>query len=147
MERIVFETTVQYEPSREGKLSDLSRDVSEGGLYLKTKYPLDTDETLTLSFSIPKREQEISISCKARVAWTNFDINRLKPDYPSGVGLQFLDLPCEGSTALSTFIDAYNESKKMNVVCAWCGKYLGLRKGPFGTTSHGICSQCREKLD
>jgi len=147
MERIVFETTVQYEPSREGKLSDLSRDLSEGGLYLKTQYPLATDATLTLSFSIPKRGQEVSISCKARVAWTNFETNRLKTEYPSGAGLQFLNLPCEASTALSTFVDAYSENKKMNVVCAWCGTSLGLRKGPFGTTSHGICSQCREKLE
>ncbi len=146
MERIAFETTVQYEPSRDGKLSDLSRDLSEGGLYLKTRYPLDTDATLTLSFSIPKRGQEISITCEARVAWTNLETNRLKAEYPSGAGLQFLDLPREGSAALSTFINAYSENKKMNVVCAWCGKSLGLRKGPFGTTSHGICSQCRENL-
>lgn len=147
MERIVFETTVRYEPSRESKLSDLSRDLSEGGLYLKTKYPLDTDETLTLSFSIPKQDQEISISCQARVAWTNHDTNRCKAEYPSGVGLQFLDLSCEDLTALSRFIEAYDENKKMNVVCAWCGSYLGMRNGPLGTTSHGICSQCREKLD
>ena len=146
MERIAFEMTVQYEPSRESKHSDLSRDLSEGGLYLNTKYPLDTGETLTLSFSIPEREQEVSISCQARVAWTNFDTNRCKGEYPSGVGLQFLDLSGEDLTALSKFIEAYDESKRMNVVCAWCGGYLGMRNGPLGTTSHGICSRCREKV-
>ena len=147
MERVAFETAVQYEPSREGKLSDLSQDLSEGGLYLKTRYPLETEATLTLSFSIPQRGQEISITCQARVAWTNLETNRLKAEYPSGAGLQFLDLPREDSAALAKFIDAYNENKKMNVVCAWCGKSLGLRKGPFGTTSHGICNQCRENLE
>ena len=147
MERIKFETTVQYEPSHGSKHSDLCCDLSEGGLYIRTKYPFDTDETLTLLFSIPKMDQEVSISCKARVAWTNFETNRRKTDYPSGVGVQFLDLSNEDLTALSKFVDAYDESKKMNVVCAWCGSSLGMRSGPFGTTSHGICSQCREKLD
>ena len=147
MERIKFETTIQYEPSHESMHSDLCCDLSEGGLYIRTKYPFDTDETLHLSFSLQKQEQEISISCKARVAWTNFEANRRKVEYPSGVGLQFLDLSNESSTALSKFINAYDENKRMNVVCAWCGSDMGMRNGPFGTTSHGICSQCREKLD
>lgn len=147
MERIIFETTVQYAPSRASQHSDLCCDLSEGGLYIRTNYPFDTDETLTLSFSIPKQEQGVSISCNARVAWTNFETNRRKTEYPSGVGVQFLDLSCEDLTALSKFIGAYDENKKMNVVCAWCGSDLGMRNGPFGTTSHGICSRCREKLD
>jgi len=147
MERIVFETIVQYEPSHESKHSDLCCDLSEGGLYIRTRYSFNTDEALAISFSIPEREQEISISCKARVAWTNFETNRRKIEYPSGVGLQFLDLSYENMTALSKFIEAYEENKKMNVVCAWCGSDLGMRNGPLGTTSHGICSQCRERLD
>ena len=147
MERIIFETAVQYAPSRESQQSDLCCDLSEGGLYIRTNYPFDTDETLTLSFSIPQHEQAVSISCHARVAWTNFETNRRKTEYPSGVGVQFLNLSCEDLTELSKFIGAYDENKKMNVVCAWCGSDLGLRSGPFGKTSHGICRQCREKLD
>ena len=146
MERIKFETTVHYKPSRENRHSDLCCDLSEGGLYIRTKYPFDTDATMTLSFSLPKQEEEISISCKARVAWTNLASNRRKTEYPSGVGVQFLDLSHESTAALSRFIGTYDERKKMNVVCAWCGSDLGMRNGPLGTTSHGICSHCREKL-
>ena len=145
-ERIIFATTVQYEPADESRYADLCCDLSKGGLYLNTRYPFDADEMLTLSFSIPKQEQDISISCNARVAWTNLETNRRKIEYPSGAGLQFLDLSCADETTLEKFIDAYDESKKMQVVCAWCGQYLGLRKGPYGATSHGICVQCRETI-
>ena len=48
--------------------------------------------------------------------------------------------------SLEKFIDSYEEEKRMNVVCAWCGGSLGQRKGPFGKTSHGVCEQCHKSL-
>jgi len=147
MQRVAFETTVQYEPCEESKLSGASNDLSIGGLYLRTKLSLSLDETVSVSFSIPGGKEEIPITCKARVAWTNPPDNRRKLEYPPGVGLQFLDLSQKKVTSLAKFIDAYDEEKKMNVHCAWCGTFLGVRKGPFGTTSHGICDQCRKKID
>lgn len=146
MERIVFATAVQYEPEDESKRSDLTCDLSQGGLYLSSRYPFDTDEKLLLSFAIPKPGQDLAISCHARVAWTNTDTDRRKIEYPPGAGLQFLDLSGTDRTALARFINAYDTNKKMDVVCAWCGAHLGLRKGPLGKTSHGICVQCREKM-
>lgn len=146
VERVIFETSVQYNPSGKTTLSGFSNDLSVGGLYLRTKLPLDIDDTLKLSFSLTCKEPEFSISCHARIAWTNSDLNRRKLGYVSGVGLQFLDLSHEDLSALEKFIDAYDEKKRMNVVCAWCGISLGIRKGPLGTTSHGICNHCRESL-
>ena len=145
--RILFETTVQYHQHQESAISGLCCDLSVGGLYLRTQRPLAQDETVTLSFSIPGQEQDMSITCKARVAWTNFERNRRKPTYPSGAGLQFLALSHDVRTTLAGFIADYDEHKKMTVRCAWCGRSLGLRKGPMGTTSHGICSHCRNHLD
>lgn len=147
VERVIFEQTIRYKPLNEIMFSGLSSNLSIGGLYLRTKLPLDIDDTLMLSLSLPFQEQEISISCNARVAWTNLDKNRFKPDYVSGVGLQFLNLLHEDLSTLTTFIDTYDVEKRMNVVCAWCGKCLGMRKGPFGETSHGICNQCRDSLN
>jgi uncharacterized protein (TIGR02266 family) len=147
MERVVFETSVQYRPLNEDTLSGYSCDLSVGGIYLRTQFTFDVDQILTLSFSIPYQEQPFSILCKARIAWTNYHSNRRKPTYPPGVGLQFLGLFQEYQAALAKFIEAYDEDKKMNVLCAWCGSYLGLRKGPVGTTSHGICYQCRKKIE
>ncbi len=132
VERVIFEASIQYKPSRKTTLSGLCNNLSVGGLYLRTKLLLDIDDTLKLSFSLPCKEQEITISCNARVAWINFDLNRRKLGYSSGVGLQFLDLSHEDLSALEKFIDAYDEKKRMNVVCAWCGISLGIRKGPSG---------------
>lgn len=147
MQRVIFEATVKYKPLDDNVRLGPCRDLSVGGLFLKTRVPYDIDQTVTLTFSIPTQNKEIPISCKARVAWTNFSENRLKADYPPGVGLQFLDLSKEDLVALSKFIDKYEDAKKMNVLCAWCGSDLGLRKGPFGKTSHGICNKCLESLN
>ena len=146
LERVIFEAKIKYKSLPEANLSGLSSNLSVGGLYLRTRLPLDVDDTLFLSFSLPCREGELPLSCDARVAWTNCDNNRRKPDYATGVGLQFLNLSAEDLAKLEKFIDTYEKEKRMNVVCAWCGKFLGLRKGPSGRTSHGVCEQCRESL-
>jgi len=146
LERVIFEAKIKYKSWSETNLSGLSSNLSVGGLYLRTRLPLDVDDTLFLSFSLPGREGELPLSCDARVAWTNCDNNRRKPDYATGVGLQFLNLSAEDVSTLEKFIDSYEEEKRMNVVCAWCGSSLGYRKGPFGKTSHGVCEQCHKSL-
>ncbi len=146
LERVIFETTIKYKSLSEVNLSGLSSNLSVGGLYLRTKLPLEVDDTLSLSFSLPGREGEQVLSCDARVAWTNCDKERRKPDYATGVGLQFLNLSSEDCSILEKFIDRYEEDKRMNVVCAWCGSSLGHRKGPFGKTSHGVCEQCQKSM-
>ena len=146
LERVIFEATIKYKSLPEISLSGLSNNLSVGGLYLRTRLPLDVDDTLSLSFSLPGQEGSLPISCDARVAWINCDKNRLKPDYATGVGLQFLNLSSADVSNLEKFIASYEEEKRMNVVCAWCGKPLGQRKGPFGKTSHGVCERCRESL-
>jgi len=147
MERVVFETKVRYSRSQELVFSGLSSDLSIGGLYLRTKPRLDVEDTFVLSFSLPSRGKEVLISCNARVAWTNFATGRCKPDYSSGVGLQFLDLAHEDHSTLSRFVESYSVSKKMSIVCAWCGNHMGMRKGPLGKTSHGICISCFETFE
>jgi len=36
----------------------------------------------------------------------------------------------------------------MKIICAWCNKILG-EKEPYGSgrVSHGICEDCRRKID
>jgi Tfp pilus assembly protein PilZ len=145
--RIKIETAVRYGSCQEAILSGLSDDLSVGGLYLKTNVPLNLDETLMLSFSLRGQEQEKTVNCKASVAWTNFDMNLRKPDLPSGVGLQFVDLLREDLVAISSFINEYDKNTKMTITCAWCSADLGERRGPADTISHGICRVCFDKLN
>ncbi len=143
LERILIETAVHCDFLCGEQLSGLSSDLSVGGMYLKTKNVLDIDKNMSLSFYLPFKDRKIAITCNARVAWTNYKCDRLKWDYPPGAGLEFLSPSSQDSSLLSEFIDSYDELKKMNMICAWCGKSLGMRKGPYGTTSHGICGQCK----
>lgn len=145
--RIKIETIVHYGPCQETILSSLSDNLSVGGLYLKTNVPLDLDELLKVSFPLPGQEQEKAVNCNARVAWTNYDIEPRKPNLPSGVGMQFVDLLREDLIALSSFIYKYDEESKMALTCAWCNADLGECRGPVGTRSHGICRVCFDQLN
>ena len=32
----------------------------------------------------------------------------------------------------------------MKIICAWCGKSMGYKKGNKGEISHGICPECKK---
>lgn len=144
LERVLFETDVSYKTTNGETLLGRSCDLSVGGIYLQTKQFLSENETMSIAFSIPNEGGGHNITCKARVAWANYNHDKLKLDYPPGAGLEFVKLSMDCSSTLSKFINKYDENKKMNMICAWCGIHLGLRKGPYGKTSHGICSECKK---
>jgi phosphoserine phosphatase RsbU/P len=64
--------------------------LSTGGLFLETDYPLEKGDPLMLKFLFPDGDERIS--CRARVAWTNQPELLQKPDVPPGMGVQFLDM-------------------------------------------------------
>jgi hypothetical protein len=145
IERILFESIVyQLTPADRICIGSCS-DLSVGGMYLITSSLFVVNERFKITFSVPFAGNHIEISSSARVAWTNYQDCRLKLDYPLGVGIEFVELSTNSTKLLCDYIYSYDETKKMNMVCAWCGKHLGVRKGPFGKTSHGICGTCREE--
>ena len=99
--RLKSEMRVYYGPPPQTVLSDFSVDLSTGGLYLKTKMPLGIDDDLTLTFSLPGQDEK-AISCGARVAWVNQEENPPKPELPSGVGVQFVDLAPEDLASIAS---------------------------------------------
>ena len=105
--RLKSELRVYYGPTQQTILSGFSVDLSTGGLFLQTEYPLAINDRLILIFSLP--DQEKSVSCDARVAWVNKDreSDAENNDYPSGAGLQFVDLSLEDVTAISGFVEYY----------------------------------------
>jgi len=98
--RLKSEMRVFYGPSPQTVLSDFSVDLSTGGLYLKTNMPLEIDEELMLIFSLPGQEKG-AVSCSARVAWVNQEENPLKPELPSGMGVQFVNLSPEDLASIA----------------------------------------------
>ena len=102
--RLKSEMRVYYGPPPQTVLSDFSVDLSTGGLYLETKMPLAIDDDLMLTFSLPGQEEK-SVSCGARVAWVNQEENPLKPELPSGVGVQFVDLAPEDLASIASCLE------------------------------------------
>jgi uncharacterized protein (TIGR02266 family) len=92
-------------------LSDYSIDLSSGGLFLATDYPLPADTPLRMEFSLPT--SETTIRCNARVAWVNNVRQVKKSALPSGMGVQFLDLTLADMDAIREYI------KNVNLEPAW----------------------------
>lgn len=104
--RLKAELRVYYGPAPQKMLVDFSVDLSTGGLYIKTETPFLVDDHLTLRFTLPG--QDHSVSCKARVAWTNPKERPRKKDMPAGMGVQFVDLSLDDLHLIRRFIE-HNE--------------------------------------
>jgi len=101
--RIKSQMRVYYGQSQDTILTGFSVDLSTGGLFLTTDFPLDVGESLSLIFSLPDSDR--AIRCKARVAWTNRRHEPRKPELPAGVGVQFIDMPLEDMKSLKLFLE------------------------------------------
>lgn len=104
--RIKAQMRVYYGPAPQNLLSEFSLDLSTGGLYVTTDFPLPVDETLTLRFTLP--DHKGMVTCKARVAWVNPKKNPRKPDLPPGMGIQFVELSLEEMKSIKRFLE-HNE--------------------------------------
>jgi len=104
--RLKAQIRVYYGPAPQKLLSEFSVDISTGGLYVQTDFPLPVNESLTLRLSLP--DQKGMVSCNARVAWVNSKANPRKPDLPPGMGIQFVDISLEDMKSIRRFLE-YNE--------------------------------------
>lgn len=92
-------------------LTDYTLNLSSGGLFLETDRPLEVETPLTLEFALPDRSHPVR--CKGRVAWVNFPDHKRKPQMPTGMGVQFLDISLEDLHAIRDFID------KQDIAAYW----------------------------
>ena len=106
--RLLSEMRVFYGPSLKTMLSGFSIDISDGGLYLQTDFPLKVDEELILNFALPGQKK--SITCNARVAWLNTKGKLRNSNLPPGAGIQFVNLSLDEIKAIRSFLQ-YNEVK------------------------------------
>jgi uncharacterized protein (TIGR02266 family) len=102
--RINAEIRVYYGSHHSKLLTGYSVDLSTNGVFLVTTCPFDVDDNVKLKLSIPGQEEK-AVSCDARVAWINYENRPLKPEYPTGVGLQFLDLAPEDLYSIVSFLE------------------------------------------
>ncbi len=104
--RMKAQLRVTYGPDPQKVLTDYTLDLSTGGLYVKTDFPLEVEESMTLRFTLPDLQR--MVTCKARVAWVNTRENPRKPNFPAGMGVQFVDMSLEDIKSIKRFLQ-YNE--------------------------------------
>lgn len=67
-------------------------DISSGGMFLECQPTAGKGESLLIRFSLPD-EYQTPVELKARIAWANTTEVTIKPDYPLGYGIEFIDIP------------------------------------------------------
>jgi type IV pilus assembly protein PilZ len=77
--RAPIELKVRYQRMN-AFLADYTRDISKGGIFIKTSEPLEVGTEFEFEVSLPKREEPIRL--RGRVQWV--------PSDGSGMGIQFL---------------------------------------------------------
>lgn len=66
-------------------------DISGGGMFVEIHADIPIGTLVTLSFKLPD-SLVTQITCAAEVSWPNRKPTPLKPHYPNGLGLKFIDL-------------------------------------------------------
>jgi len=66
-------------------------DLSGGGMFVESQAEIPAGSQATLSFKLPN--EPAGISCSAKVMWQNRKPNPMKPHYPHGLGIMFVELP------------------------------------------------------
>jgi len=98
-ERLPITLEVNYKTELEF-LNSKTRDISAGGMFIRTFYPLPEGTELNVRFSIP--EIEIDFSVIARVVWSA--VVR-EDENESGMGINFMNMTKEKSKILKIYIE------------------------------------------
>ncbi len=94
---------VRYGVEDQLTLHDYTINLGDGGLFLETGKVLPVETPLTLEFIVPGSDN--AIVCKGRVAWVNpGGPLSLKPNLPSGFGVEFSDLSRGDLERLAAFL-------------------------------------------
>jgi uncharacterized protein (TIGR02266 family) len=94
---------IYYGQDQQDLLSNYSVNLGTGGIFIETSQIFTVDAPLTVEFLLPS--STVRITCNARVAWTNESGAPVKPLFPPGIGLQFLDLSLVDMHAIRDFIN------------------------------------------
>lgn len=87
-------------------LTEYSLNLSTGGVFIETMNLLEDAAPLVAEFILPNCD--LSIRCKAQVAWVNAPESLKNPDLPVGMGIKFLELSQESFDSLRRYIKDEN---------------------------------------
>ena len=96
--RIQKTLDLSYE-DHNGFIEAYTGNISQGGLFIKTKSPLETGEEFLLKLKLPGISDPVSIDCK--VVWTKRGENTKQPP---GMGVKFIKLDSDDYTVLTGYL-------------------------------------------
>lgn len=85
-------------------------DISSGGLFIDSKEPYAVGKVLEMEFKLSEGDP-VPIRCRCAVTWVNERPDPIKPNYPNGYGVCFLDLDEATRKALGAFLDMNTETE------------------------------------
>lgn len=74
-------------------------DISGGGMFIETQAEIAAGTLIDLDFRLPD-QVSTRVTCRAEVTWLNRKPKPMKPHYPHGLGLKFVDLPAAAHRAI-----------------------------------------------
>ena len=74
-------------------------DISGGGMFVESQADIPTGTQVCLTFKLPDG-LATQITCNAEISWLNRKPNPMKPHYPHGLGIMFIDLPMSAHKAI-----------------------------------------------
>lgn len=74
-------------------------DISSGGMFLKIDPVAGKGDFLPLRLRLPDPDRTV-VALTGRVSWVNMQDSLIKPDYPVGYGLEFINISEEAGIAL-----------------------------------------------
>lgn len=79
-------------------------DISSGGIFIDSKEHFAAGKVLELEFKLEDDDPE-PIRCRGAVTWVNERPDPIKPNYPNGFGIHFLDVDAATVQAIDAFLD------------------------------------------
>ena len=79
-------------------------DLSGGGMFLESQAEIPAGSQASLSFKLPN-SSAAEIVCSGKVMWQNRKPDPMKPHYPHGLGIMFVELPASVHKAILSLSD------------------------------------------
>ncbi|RLA94526.1 MAG: hypothetical protein DRG25_02305 [Deltaproteobacteria bacterium] len=90
-------------PSPQALINSYLSNISLGGVFIKTKHPLDPGARFILKIFLPDGGKELEVNCE--VAWIRTEEKETpKEKLPPGMGIKFLDLSPEGKKRINQIL-------------------------------------------
>ena len=89
---------IQYQTDQEF-LAAYTKNISGGGVFIRTSHPLQLNQTVALRFTLPGINCQFEIG--GLVVWAN---SSPRSAFPAGMGVKFMEITPADSSAVATFV-------------------------------------------